>query len=201
MIATIDCTGHGVPGAFMSLIANNKLNKVVNEKGIHEPSQVLAEVHKEIVHSLNQETGLENSQDGMDMSLCVIDRSSNSIEFAGAQNPIFIVKEGIVHEIKADSLSLGGTILSNKLNGAFNFSTKKIFFDEGNMLFMFTDGFVDQFGGAENKKLNKSLFKNLILETYEQNIENAKSKLESFFKTWCGDNPQIDDVLIIGARL
>jgi serine phosphatase RsbU (regulator of sigma subunit) len=201
LIATVDCTGHGVPGAFMSLIANNKLNKVVNEKGIHEPSQVLAEVHKEIVYSLNQETGLDNSQDGMDMSLCVIDRSKNSIEFAGAQNPIFIVKEGKVHEIKADSLSLGGTILSKKLNGAFHFSTKKIQFEAGNMLFMFTDGFVDQFGGAENKKLNKSLFKNLILETYEQNIEHAKTKLETFFQTWRGENPQIDDVLIIGARL
>ncbi len=201
LIATVDCTGHGVPGAFMSLIANNKLNKVVNEKGIHEPSLVLAEVHKEIVHSLNQETGIDNSQDGMDMSLCVIDRATNSIEFAGAQNPIIIVKDGKAHEIKADSLSLGGTILSNKLNGSFHFSTKKISFEAGNMLFMFTDGFVDQFGGTENKKLNKSLFRDLILETYEQNIEHAKSKLESFFKTWCGDNPQIDDVLIIGARL
>ncbi|MCB0761234.1 MAG: tetratricopeptide repeat protein [Flavobacteriales bacterium] len=201
ILATVDCTGHGVPGAFMSLIANDKLNKVVHEKGILEPSEVLTQVHREIVNSLNQEHGTDNSQDGMDMSLCVIDRSDRSIAFAGAQNPIFLVRDNQVEEIKADNLSLGGTVLSQKLNGSFRFSTKKLYFEEGTALFMFTDGYIDQFGGEQNKKLNKSLFKNLILNTCQESFDKAKNSLDSYFATWRGDNPQIDDVLIIGARL
>lgn len=201
IISTIDCTGHGVPGAFMSLIANSKLNKVVNELRIEEPSEILGAVHKEIVDSLNQASNIESAQDGMDMSLCVIDKTRGVLKFAGAQNSIYIVDQGKVKEIKADSLSIGGTILSNKLNGAFQFNTKEVPFKEGNQLFMFTDGYMDQFGGDSNKKLNKSKFKQLIHSLSQDSLTEAKTKFEDYLKSWMGPNPQVDDILIIGAQL
>jgi len=201
MISTIDCTGHGVPGAFMSLIANSKLNKVVKEKGIHDPATILSEVHKEIVDSLNQ-NGSEMAQDGMDMSLCLIDRKQRKILYAGAQNSIFLINGDTLEEIKADAISIGGTAFENKrkLNGqAFN--TKELHYDLGTYLFMFTDGYLDQFGGVENKKFNKGRFRKLMLEVTQKGITHAKSHIESKFEDWRHVNPQIDDVLIIGARL
>jgi serine phosphatase RsbU (regulator of sigma subunit) len=201
ILSTVDCTGHGVPGAFMSLIASSKLNKVVNEMGIYEPSQILEAVHKEIVVSLNQSSYSENAQDGMDMSICVIDKANKMVQFAGAQNPIVVIRNGEFEEIKADNLSIGGTILQSKLNGTFKFSTKDVSIDDNTYLFMFTDGYVDQFGGEENKKLNKSNFKDIMQEICAQNFRNAKAHLEHQFNTWRGDNPQLDDVLIIGAKL
>lgn len=201
IISTIDCTGHGVPGAFMSLIANSKLNKVVNELKIEEPSEILSAVHEEIVESLNQASNIESAQDGMDMSLCVIDKTRGVLKFAGAQNSIYIVDEGKVKEIKADHLSIGGTILSNHMDGAFKFSTKEVPFKEGNQLFMFTDGYMDQFGGESNKKLNKSKFKQLIHSLSQDSLTEAKTKFEDYLKNWMGHNPQVDDILIIGAQL
>ena len=201
IISTIDCTGHGVPGAFMSLIANSKLNKVVNELKIEEPAEILNAVHEEIVASLNQASNIKSAQDGMDMSLCVIDKEKEVLKFAGAQNSIYIVDQGKVNEIKADCLSIGGTILSNHLDGAFQFSTKEVPFKEGNQLFMFTDGYMDQFGGVSNKKLNKSKFKKLIHSLSQESLTEAKSKFEDYLKNWMGPNAQVDDILIIGAQL
>lgn len=201
MIATIDCTGHGVPGAFMSLIANNKLNKVVNEMRITEPSEVLQQVHNEMVVSLNQHDYTETAQDGMDMSLCLIDRGSNSLKFAGAHNPIYLVKDGQLQELQADPLTIGGTILDKKLNGSFRFSTKETSFEDDTFLFMFTDGYLDQFGGDQNKKMNKSRFKEIVVNLANDSFQHAKDLFEKQFDIWKGDNPQIDDVLIIGAKL
>ncbi len=201
VIAIVDCTGHGVPGAFMSLIANNKLNKVVNEMKIYEPGAILNEVHKEIVSSLSQCDGHENAQDGMDMSLCVIDKAKRSMKYAGAQNPIYLVNNGVLSEHKGDSLSIGGTVMPNYLNGSFSFSSKEIFFEEDTMLYMFTDGFIDQFGGDLNKKLNKSKFKEILLNITQEGVDQAKESFEKYFNAWKGQNQQIDDILIIGAKL
>jgi serine phosphatase RsbU (regulator of sigma subunit) len=201
MLSTIDCTGHGVPGAFMSLIANSKLNKVVKEKGIHDPAKILSEVHREIVESLNQ-NGAEMAQDGMDMSLCLIDKKQRRILYAGAQNSIFLINGESLEEIKADTISIGGTAFEGKrkLDGQA-FSTKELHYDLGTYLFMFTDGYLDQFGGEENKKFNKGRFRKLMLEVTQKGITHAKSHIEQKFEDWRKNNPQIDDVLIIGARL
>ncbi|MGB1031269.1 MAG: tetratricopeptide repeat protein, partial [Flavobacteriales bacterium] len=129
IIATIDCTGHGVPGAFMSLIANAKLNKVVNEKRIYDPGLILSEVHHEIFNSLNQEAKSHNAQDGMDMSLCVIDQNNKVISFAGAQNSIYLVKDEKAHEVKADNYSIGGSFYMNEAMATFN--TKKFTYNHG----------------------------------------------------------------------
>jgi len=200
MLSTIDCTGHGVPGAFMSLIANAKLNKVVNEKKITNPCDVLNEVHREIIESLNQETGLHSAQDGMDMSLCLIDKKARKITFAGAQNSIFLVQGESLEEIKADALSIGGTAFASKMNG-HNFSNREIRYDKGAYLFLCTDGMLDQFGGELGKKFNKARFRKLLLEISEKGITHAKNHIDTRFDEWRNSYSQLDDILIIGAKL
>lgn len=198
ILATIDCTGHGVPGAFMSLIANAKLNKVVNEKRIYDPGLILSEVHHEIYRSLNQSSEEnDRSQDGMDMSLCVIDQKERTISFAGAQNGIVLVNKGTAHEVKADNYSIGGHFFMKRAT----FTTKTIPYHHGTYLYMFTDGFVDQFGGEENKKLNKQRFNQMLIALSETGLGKAKASMSEHFSAWKGDNEQIDDILVIGARL
>ena len=198
ILATIDCTGHGVPGAFMSLIANAKLNKVVNEKRIYDPGLILSEVHHEIYKSLNQASEeSDRSQDGMDMSLCVIDQGERTISFAGAQNGIVLVNKGVAHEIKADNYSIGGHFFMKRAT----FTTKTIPYHHGTYLYMFTDGFLDQFGGDENKKLNKQRFNEMLINLSETGLAQAKTTMSERFAAWRGDNDQIDDILVIGARL
>lgn len=199
ILATIDCTGHGVPGAFMSLIANAKLNKVVNEKRIYDPGLILSEVHHEIFKALNQEESKSSAQDGMDMSLCVIDQVNKQISFAGAQNSIYLINDHEAKEIKADSYSIGGNLYSTL--GSASFNTKNIPYEQGTCLYMFTDGYVDQFGGTENKKLNKSRFKEMLINLSSNGLSQAKLGVEQYFQNWKGSNKQIDDVLLIGTRL
>lgn len=201
LIATIDCTGHGVPGAFMSLIANSKLNKVVNELGCTDPGDILNKVHEEILHSLNQHNGYSRSQDGMDMSLCKLNRNTGVLQFAGARNPALIVnKEGIT-ELKPDNLSIGGAFFHEKHASSDGFKTREFKVSPDSYLYMFTDGYVDQFGGANNKKLNKKRFQELLLEVSNNGFGSVKERLDERLADWRGKNPQIDDILIIGAKL
>lgn len=201
MLATIDCTGHGVPGAFMSLIANSKLNKVVNELKLRDPGQILNKVHEEILESLNQHNGVSRSQDGMDMSLCLIRPTSNTLEFAGARNPIVLINGDQITELKPDSLSIGGSFFRDKHAESQGFTTKKLTYQSGTYLYLFTDGYIDQFGGPSNKKLNKRRFHNLISGISHNGFTHVKGELDERFEKWRGDNPQIDDILIIGTRL
>jgi serine phosphatase RsbU (regulator of sigma subunit) len=150
---------------------------------------------------MDQEINQESAQDGMDMSLCVIDKQLGTIRFAGAQNSIYLVNNKQITEIKADNLSIGGTILSKKLNGSFVFTTKEVTYQEGSSLFMFTDGYMDQFGGEGSKKLNKSKFKDLLCNLASDNLKNAKERAEEYLLHWMGQNVQVDDILLIGARL
>lgn len=200
LLSTIDCTGHGVPGAFMSLIAHNMLNKVVHELGITDPAAILSQVHNEIVKALNQEGESTNAQDGMDMSLCIIDEQNRQIAFAGAQNPIFVVRGEEVHEFKGDALYIGGSFAS-RLDHAFQFRTQTISYEAGDQLYMFTDGFMDQFGGPRNKKLNKGRFKHILVECARETVDKAGHILANALEQWKGRNAQLDDILVVGTRL
>jgi serine phosphatase RsbU (regulator of sigma subunit) len=202
MISTIDCTGHGVPGAFMSLIANAKLNMVVREKRILDPGTILNEVHKEIVQALNQQKGNTGSQDGMDMSLCLIGRNERKIWYAGAQNSIILVHGDALEEIKADNMSIGGSAFEAcRIKNDQLFTTREMSYEAGTFLFMYTDGYLDQFGGEAARKFNKGRFRKLILEITSKGISQAKEHIEEQFEAWKRHQPQVDDILIIGARL
>lgn len=201
LIATIDCTGHGVPGAFMSLIANSKLNKVVNELGCTDPGEILNKVHEEILTSLNQHNGYSRSQDGMDMSLCKLNRQKGILQFAGARNPALIVNRDSITELKPDNLSIGGAFFHLKHASSEGFRTQELQVTPDSYLYLFTDGYVDQFGGENNKKLNKKRFQELLLEVSTHGFGSVKERLDQRLNDWRGKNPQIDDILIIGAKL
>ncbi len=201
-VAAIDCTGHGVPGAFMSLIANAKLNRVVNELKERDPGKILAAMHHEIQISLQQETNEDNAQDGLEMSLCVIDRLNHTIEFAGAGSSIMLMKDNELVEYKGTALGLGGNLIHSERPGRnFKFETQIISFTQNDMLMMYSDGFHDQIGGEENKKLNKGKFKDFIKNLNISNLHKASELSESFINNWKGNHPQTDDIMLIGIRL
>ncbi|MFN6378126.1 MAG: SpoIIE family protein phosphatase [Flavobacteriales bacterium] len=201
-IAAIDCTGHGVPGAFMSLIANSSINKTINELKQREPHDILMCLHNEIIQILNQERDPQNAQDGMDISLCAIDFQKRIIKFAGANLSIYMSLKGELTEIKAAPVSLGGIVFEKQLTTGQNpFKTEEIRYESGDYLFMFTDGMLDQMG-FESKKFNKSRFRDLLVAiAAESNMIKGQEICQITLDEWRGDNQQTDDILIIGARL
>jgi serine phosphatase RsbU (regulator of sigma subunit) len=201
ILATVDCTGHGVPGAFMSLIANSQLEKAVTEKNLSDPGDIMKFVHYEIMNLLNQDRKLNSAQDGLDISICLINHKSNTIRFAGSGNAIYLVKDEEMTELKTENFGLAGDFFAKRANHHNAFLSKEIRFESGTDLFMFTDGYLDQFGGKDKKKMNKSRFKDMLLSLSKNNLHNAQVKCEQFFEGWRGSVPQLDDVLVIGARL
>jgi serine phosphatase RsbU (regulator of sigma subunit) len=200
IIAAVDCTGHGVPGAFMSLIGNTLLNEIINEKGIIEPATILKQLHTGILKSLHQHGGDMNCQDGMEMSLCVIDDHKKTIDYAGAMNPIYVVKDGLISIIKPDIQAIGGINSLAMKDHKIEFTTRLIPIEEKMTVYMFTDGYMDQFGGPENKKFNSPKFKKLLVDIQALNMEEQKQAVEQAMKDWKGEYRQIDDMLVIGLR-
>jgi serine phosphatase RsbU (regulator of sigma subunit) len=209
VIAAVDCTGHGVPGAFMSIIGNNLLNQIINEKKIFYPSQILEELHKGVRTILKQDSDsnssvLSTSRDGMDIALCVINKKENKLEFAGANRPLWLVKNGKFEEIKGDRRAIGGW--QSKQKGATKeFETHYINLNGEMNVYLSSDGYVDQFGGQGqiSKKFMSKNFKKLLLDMnskdkISQSLEKQHSTLEEVMKNWKGDEPQIDDVLVVG---
>jgi serine phosphatase RsbU (regulator of sigma subunit) len=197
IIACVDCTGHGVPGAFMSLIGNTLLNEIINEKQIVDPATILKRLHLEVIKALHQDSDRTQSKDGMEMSLCVIDVKAKQIEFAGAMNPLFIVKNNTTTVIKPDIKGIGGDTYQNQ---EAEFSNQIIPIEKNMSVYMFTDGYMDQFGGPTNKKFNISNFKKLLLEIQSQSMEQQKRSVEQTIKDWQGNGKQIDDMLVIGIK-
>jgi serine phosphatase RsbU (regulator of sigma subunit) len=201
-IATVDCTGHGVPGAFMSLIANAKLNKVLNEMKLRNPGDILKHVHLEIMEALHQSDEAHNAQDGMDMSLCVIDFSSRTISFSGANTSMYLINQEGFNELKSQPLSIGGSFYGRKFAAMdVPFDTVTLSYDPGDRLFMFTDGFADQIGGDGQKKLNKSRFRELLSDLSQEGYSLANERCDEFLRTWKSSTPQTDDILLLGLRL
>lgn len=195
-IAAIDCTGHGVPGAFMSLIGNKLLNEIIVTRQIHDVAEILNQLHQGIFTSLKQEEN--TSQDGMDISLCVIDRLEQTLEFSGASHPLFIIQNEKLQEIKGDRLHIGGL---QKSQASRDFSKKVITLDPVNKqtFYLFSDGFRDQFGD-DGGKYGKRRFKELLLEIHQQPMRKQRISLREELLNWKGSQKQLDDVLVIGFQ-
>ena len=193
IIAAVDCTGHGVPGAFMSMVGSSLLNEIVNEKNITSASDILNALRERLIQTL-QQTGAEGeNKDGMDISLCVIE--NNTLEFSGANNPLYFIRNNELIEYKSDKQPIG------IYHGEFkSFTSQKINLQKGDCFYIFTDGFADQFGGEKNKKFLYKKFQSKLLELQDKNMEQQKSALNEIFESWKGINEQVDDVLIIGIR-
>jgi hypothetical protein len=196
-----DCTGHGVPGAFMSILGFNALNKIVIEENITEPNLILTELDKYITQTLKQNVSDTIIRDGMDISIVTF-IDNYKIKVAGANNGIWIYRKTKQFKyrlipIAPDKLSIGYT----KINQRKIFSVKEIDLQPGDLIVLYTDGFADQFGGPKNKKMKVKLLKEKLLSYADLPVEDIKEKLEQFFIDWKGDKEQIDDVSLIFIKV
>jgi serine phosphatase RsbU (regulator of sigma subunit) len=196
IVAAVDCTGHGVPGAFMSMIGGSLLRQIIMEKGITNPAEILMRMDSGVRKFLRQEE--TQNRDGMDMGLCVIDKPNKLLHFSGAKNPCLYVKNGKIEEVKGSKQAVGGAV-SKKLNDPFKTTTINL--EVGTYVYLLSDGFQDQFGGAENKKFGFSNLKRLLASLSGLPSHEQKEELEKTFEAWRGDYKQIDDILIFGFRL
>lgn len=194
--AACDCTGHGVPGAFMSIIGANSLNKIVREKGIYETGAILENLNEEIINSLKRTDDGSAIMDGMDMALFRFNPSKMELQFSGAYNPLVIIRENEVDELKADRYSVGRSSSDEKKI----FNTQTIEVKKGDVVYAFSDGYADQFGGQTGKKFKYKPMKELFLAIHDKPMEEQKQILNSTLEAWRGDISQVDDILIIGRR-
>jgi len=192
IITCADSTGHGVPGAFMSMIGISFLNKIVNEKNIISPDSILNRMRKNIVHHLHQNDNEIIAEDGFDMSVISIDTQNYKLEYAGAMNPIYIFRNSKLIELKADRYSISYFDNEDKL-----FSLKEIDIKKGDCIYMFTDGYYDQFGGDSELKMKGNRFREILKTASLAPFERQKNIIEDEFYKWKGEHPQIDDVLVI----
>ena len=194
-IAAADCTGHGVPGALMSMIGHELLDNIINVNKIFIPSRVLEVMSEGLEKTFSREKNVGTIiHDGMDIGLCVVDRKNRKIQFSGAFLPLYIIRENRLIELKGDKHALG-----MKKEGV-SYTNNEMDLLEDDMIYLFSDGYVDQFGGTENKKFMYRRFRYLLMTIYRFPVDDQKAILEENFKTWMGNAPQIDDILVMGFK-
>lgn len=194
-VVAADCTGHGVPGTLMSMIRLKLIEKTINEDNIEVPSKILAVMNKELEKTFSREKNIGTIiRDGMDIGLCVIDRQRKKIEYAGAFFPLYLIRDGSLTEIMADKIIIGMNPESQP------YTDHEIDILDNDIFYIFSDGYVDQFGGSENKKFMYRRFRYLLLTIHNFPINDQKSILEENIKTWMGMNEQVDDMMVIGFR-
>lgn len=195
IIVALDCTGHGVPGAFMTMLGDSYLNQIIKLQGITEPSRILEELHNSIGVALNQE--VTKNQDGMDVALCVIDKKNKIMEFAGASRPLLIIQNGELQSIESSKLPVGGFQKDRErifTKHTFDISIPTCFY-------VYSDGFQDQFGGPKGRKFAKNRLDEVLLENHQLPMIEQKRILNKTLIDWMGDNRQMDDILVIGVKL
>ena len=196
ILAVADCTGHGVPGALMSMISFSFLNRIINEKMILEPEEILDQLKKNTINALHQ-TGHEfEANDGMDIALINLDKKTMKMKFSGAMNPVWFFRNGEFYEIKGDRMSIGYHEDKSR-----HFMVHEAQMQKGDMIYMFSDGYYDQFGGDEDTRFLKRNFKALLKEIHLLKMPEQKQKLEENYVKWLGKNEQVDDILVMGIRI
>ena len=244
IIAAVDCTGHGVPGAFMSMLGVSFLNEIVNKQTLNpykemkeeilQANEILNQLRDNVINSLHQTGKADEAQDGMDIALCILNMETNELRYAGANNPLYIIRTVIARsgatkqsnsdkeqsqkiaspdtlcrdrndgyeliEIKADRMPIGIQIVE-KIADLPSFTNHKIKLSKGDTIYMFSDGFVDQFGGPNGKKFKSKQFKQLLVDIQEKNMTEQKAILDKTIEDWKGDLEQIDDILVMGIRI
>lgn len=194
LISAVDCTGHGVPGAFMSMIGYNLLDDIT-DKGVNRPDLILEQLHKGVQYALKQE--VTDNKDGMDLAMCQVDIANKKLSYSGAKNPLVYIQDGEIAQLQADKIPIGGTLVNDP-----RFTLQEIDIDKDTYCYIFSDGFVDQFGGPKGRKYMAKKFRALLLEIHERPMEEQREILELTIDTWMGDSyAQIDDILVMGFKL
>ena len=196
VVACADSTGHGVPGAFLSLIGISFLNKIVNERGVVQPAIILNRLRSNVITHLHQSQSELLAGDGMDMSIISIDKRNGMMEFAGAMNPMYIIRDGRIIELKPDRMPVGYYDNEDR-----SFSSSKVAIKSGDQLYMFSDGYYDQFGGTEGLKMKTQKFKEILLDCCHKSNDEQMAILDSEFNNWKGKHEQVDDILIMGIQI
>ncbi|MES2837754.1 MAG: SpoIIE family protein phosphatase [Bacteroidota bacterium] len=196
ILAAADCTGHGVPGALMSMIGNDLLNHITKERKIEKPSEILDLLHKGITNVLKQDNKAGETRDGMDIALLSFDFDNNVLEYAGAYRSLTLVRDGVLTEYKANKFPIG-----NAQQDRDNFTNNTINLQKGDTFYFFTDGYADQFGGESGKKFMVKKFHNLLIECSKEDIKKQEQILDTAIENWKGDHEQVDDILVIGVRV
>lgn len=196
VFAVADCTGHGVPGAFMSLISINLLNEIMDKKVTTVPARILELLRDQIIISFKTKQGEEKRQNGLDIALCCYDPDTRELSYAGAKNSLYLFRNNTFTEIKADRHTLG-MFYEQEHHGFTNHSFP---IEKGDVIYLFSDGFADQKGGPANKKYYYQPFQELCMRIHHLDMEVQKSELEKAIDTWKGNHEQIDDILIMGIR-
>jgi len=190
LFAAADCTGHGVPGAMVSVVCNNALNRSVRENNLTDPGEILTKTREIVIQEFEKSD--EEVKDGMDIALCSLEGST--LKYAGAHNPIWIIRNSEILETKANKQPIG------KFDNPLPYTTHIFELQKGDSVYLFSDGYVDQFGGEKGKKFKAKAFRELLLSIQDKAMEEQKVFIDEAFETWRGNLEQIDDVCVIGVR-
>lgn len=197
IFAAVDCTGHGVPGAFMSIVGHNILDRVVGEGILTEPAKILDELNKGIGETLRQSNLEDNTvRDGMDIAMCALDPANGILQYAGAYNPLWLIRNGELLEMKANKFPIG----NSRLGDTNKFTNHELQLQKGDTVYIFSDGYCDQFGGPAGKKFKASAFRQLLLSSQHLSMAEQHVLLDKTIEAWRGNHEQVDDILIIGSR-
>jgi serine phosphatase RsbU (regulator of sigma subunit) len=194
-VAVADCTGHGVAGAFMSMVGTSLLKQIIIQHKLTDPSAILNELNEGIVEALRQKE--TESHGGMDIALCVIDKKTKQLQFAGANRPLTLIRNNDLQMYKPDKLPIGGFMPDEERR----FSKQTIDFQKGDRIYLSSDGYADQFGGMEGKKIMTKKFRDLLQTIHESPMTEQRKTLHDYFHNWKGRLEQVDDVLVVGVLL
>ncbi len=194
-VTAADCTGHGVPGAFMSMLGISFLNEIVS-KCIPRANTILNRLRENVMKALHQTGDIHENKDGMDIALCVFDLEDMVMEYSGAFNPLYLIHKGELHEIRGDKMPIGINAVVER-----SFTNHTIKLRKGDLVYLFSDGYADQFGGPDDKKFKYSALKELLLKTHLKPMEAQKKEIERTLLRWKGGYEQVDDILLVGLKI
>ncbi len=195
--ALADCTGHGVPGAIMSIIGHSGINKAINEMNLQAPANILNQLNRYVHETLQQDYENSTVRDGMDIAFCTIDLETKKLHFAGANNPVYIIRDNTLHELKGNHFAIGG-FWGDELKP---YTEKQFDLKEGDMIYTFSDGYPDQFGGPGGKKFKYNQFRDLLLSICTRSSVEQHQQLHQTITNWMGDLEQIDDICVVGVKV
>lgn len=195
IVAAGDCTGHGVPGALMSIMGVSFLNEILSARGSYKPATILNLLRERVMNALHQKGEELENKDAMDMALVVYNKRTHELQYAGANNPLYHIRKKVLTEIKANKMPVGINAIEEE-----SFTNHSLQLKQGDIVYLFSDGYADQFGGPRDKKFKYGPMKELLMSISDEKMEDQKRILEQTIMSWKGDRAQIDDILFFGIK-
>jgi serine phosphatase RsbU (regulator of sigma subunit) len=196
LVAVADCTGHGVPGGFLSMLGISSMNEIVNRNRDLDPAKILEQLREVVIASMHQTGSRDEAQDGIEIALCILDQKKGTLDYAGANRPLYLVRDGAVQQFKPDRMPIG--IYEQD---PVPFTNHRITLKKGDSIYLFSDGYVDQLGGPHRKTFRVVNFRKLLVDIQGQSMEKQKAILIDRMAAWQGMVEQIDDILVMGIRI